>query len=99
MLLWRKETGSLLYEWSRPQQGVPLALCLPHCCLGPLGSSPSLGGPDQGSREPRVSAGPTCDELRDLSSLCFHSLVHPLSQSLLRACPPIQGLPVQSEQA
>lgn len=44
-------------------------------------------------------AGSTCDELCDLSSPCFHSLVHPLSQSLLKACSPIQGLPVQNGEA
>lgn len=74
--------------------GALLTTLLP----GASGEQPSLGGPGQGSREPRVSAGSLCDELCDLSSPCFHSLVYPLSQSLLKACPPIQGLPVQSEE-
>lgn len=75
---------------ARPSSGSLLTTPL----LGLLWRSPSLGGPGQGRREPGANTGSTSNELCDLSSLCLHSLIHPLSQSLLRACLCIQELPV-----
>lgn len=55
---------------------------------GTLGRSPFLRDPGQGSREPGMSLGSISDKLCDLSSLCLCFLIHPLSQSLLKACLP-----------